>query len=733
MTKKYNVGTSLIRILSDEDSPKTIEDVVFEAVIGNTDITRDYLMLDQANMTYQAEKFYEYGRDSFTYGLPKGIFVSAEYKSHSPANNDDIKLVIEAIEGETITIVEWDIISTPDPITSAYMYMYNYLGYDPLTNTCMAQLVDASLDSGAVVTFDDADFILSEGLTITFDIVPDPQIPDTTVKVSYDYITRGYILNTPLYKIKYTKVGSLATYWWTYCPLVGEHPSLGSTVDSQAERNYFPFAPIRINTHNITDDSRALTPGEQTPVELRKSELNNTTRSLFNKLNINLDEITDSVMSNENVDKISDAYVTFAVPINASSDAQLLYLYEFFKDEIQYQTYNKVEFDDWYAGDHSGNVRVSYIYIYDQRDQQSSNVRQQIMYHYIDEVTEVGVIGNVGYIDSTLDGGEYVGTKTVYIDTSTVVIRQQITTSTYSVITIMGINERTIINIDDAAIGSRTGKSLSRRTTIREVLANEIGSHGLFIPMSYIVVTNDVFTAPNMTATLNNLYHESLMLLINSVEVTVLEWYETSEFAQLIKIIGIVVAVVTWSPYISALIAASSWAAAAWILAELAIRYILMLLAAKVMLWVVEKIGGKYALILAAVIAIAAAVVGITGIDIGMYMPSAETMLQAVNAITSAVTEYAYDEMVELQQEAEDFLKSAEEKQEELDAAEDLLFSDIDYDLLNIIVNPPVILDESPEQFFNRTIHIGNPGVLSLNAPNDFVSNLLTLPDNLIT
>lgn len=741
MAKKYSVGAIFVRLLDDNDAPKTIADVVLESVLGDKDITREYMMLDAANLSYQAEQFYEYGRDYFTYGLPTGIFLHEDYIAHAPPWNDvnqdsDIKTVIESIEGEAITVIAREIGEDPDELTEAYKYMYHYLGYNSTTNRCKSNLVSSEFDDDVIVEFDYAEFINSEGLEITFTVTPDANVPGTTYQMTVEYYGISIILNSPLYKVQYTKVGSTQEYWWTYSPSQREHPLLGSVIYYQTSRTFFPFAPVRIDTYNINADTVKPQQGQQSPYQLKPSKLSETSTLLLNKLNININELTDGIMTNENVDQITDAYVTLAVPINTESPEQILYLYEFFKAEIDRQRYTKAEFDDWYAdsGSWGNGALATEIFIYDTHVQSEANLQNRLHYHYIENVLKSGSIGAINHATTELVQGVIEGGNTRYIDHSLVIIRRQISANEYMELTIKGLYSSGSINVIPTPIGEpRNSKSKRIRTNIPSVLAGETGTSLLYIPMSHDTLNGDVLTGANMSSIRNTIIHKSLVLLIQSVQVTHLKWYETAEFAAFLKILAIVIAVVTWNPWAIPGIVAGTWAAAAWIIAQLAIQYILMLLVSKAILWVVEKIGGKYALILAVVVAIVAAAYGYSGVDLGAYMPSAEAMLQAVNAITSAVTENAYNEMVELQREAEDFLKSAEEKQEELDAAEDLLFSDIDYDLLNIIVNPPVILDESPDQFFNRTIHIGNPGVLSLNAPNDFVSNLLTLPDNLIT
>jgi hypothetical protein len=44
------------------------------------------------------------------------------------------------------------------------------------------------------------------------------------------------------------------------------------------------------------------------------------------------------------------------------------------------------------------------------------------------------------------------------------------------------------------------------------------------------------------------------------------------------------------------------------------------------------------------------------------------------------------------------------------------------------ILNPRIIFGESPDDFYNRTVHSGNIGVASLDAISSFVAVALVLP-----
>ncbi|OZB40381.1 MAG: hypothetical protein B7X50_08605 [Alishewanella sp. 34-51-39] len=76
-----------------------------------------------------------------------------------------------------------------------------------------------------------------------------------------------------------------------------------------------------------------------------------------------------------------------------------------------------------------------------------------------------------------------------------------------------------------------------------------------------------------------------------------------------------------------------------------------------------------------------------------------------------------------------EFSLIADQKWAELEEVKNLLGKENLLDPFEFIGKEPrVIFGESPDQFYNRTIHSGNIGVLALDANSSFIDISLTLP-----
>jgi hypothetical protein len=131
----------------------------------------------------------------------------------------------------------------------------------------------------------------------------------------------------------------------------------------------------------------------------------------------------------------------------------------------------------------------------------------------------------------------------------------------------------------------------------------------------------------------------------------------------------------------------------------------------------VKEVGAEFAILLA-IVAIAFGVITIAEAGGLEGAPWATTLLQLSTGLMQAANTV---NMEELMGEAEDFLEMAEEQTKLLDTAKELLEG-------NTLLNPFVIFGESPDDYYNRTVHSGNIGVLSISAISSYVDISLTLP-----
>lgn len=126
-------------------------------------------------------------------------------------------------------------------------------------------------------------------------------------------------------------------------------------------------------------------------------------------------------------------------------------------------------------------------------------------------------------------------------------------------------------------------------------------------------------------------------------------------------------------------------------------------------------------------------VVAVVGMAYGFDMDTTSTALTALNmttAVSNIHTNFTMEQIEELQKEnalldtrVEDLLETMEKIQEGLIPGELSSFA------LGLLSKKDDIVYESPSEFFFRTIHVGNPGVRTLNYPMTYHRKALELPD----
>ena len=108
----------------------------------------------------------------------------------------------------------------------------------------------------------------------------------------------------------------------------------------------------------------------------------------------------------------------------------------------------------------------------------------------------------------------------------------------------------------------------------------------------------------------------------------------------------------------------------------------------------------------------------------------AQTMVSAASNMMNQVSTGYGNELAKIQTEMAQFSASAAQKWEELQdfRAEEFGLYISPTKMLDHVLAPPLITGESPESFFNRTVHISNPAVYLLDAAHSFVAQKTTLP-----
>ena len=222
-----------------------------------------------------------------------------------------------------------------------------------------------------------------------------------------------------------------------------------------------------------------------------------------------------------------------------------------------------------------------------------------------------------------------------------------------------------------------------------------------------------------------HLYSRSLHYVFNSRHETEVAWYQQGWFGT--SLIVIAVGWTIWSmgldggSGLGAAIAAGTATAVdlAIAFAIMALEYVVLNLAAKLF---VKILGPEFAMALAVV----AAIYGMYSVNTSMAgsleSMTAKNLLSVANNMISEVGSGYQKEMELLRKEYDQFNLFAQNKMDELEKIQEELEG-------SRLLSPFTLFGESPDAYFNRTVHAGNIGVLGISAIENYCSMALRLPE----
>ena len=95
--------------------------------------------------------------------------------------------------------------------------------------------------------------------------------------------------------------------------------------------------------------------------------------------------------------------------------------------------------------------------------------------------------------------------------------------------------------------------------------------------------------------------------------------------------------------------------------------------------------------------------------------------MQVSSGLLDAVNSSISDTLADIQKEFTELASSMEKQYKVLEDAQKLLEN-------NTFLQPFMIFGESPEDYYNRTCHAGNIGMVGIDAIHNYVDYSLTLP-----
>lgn len=523
--------------------------------------------------------------------------------------------------------------------------------------------------------------------------------------VSY---TPDYNVDAYYYLIVYALKNTEGVFEGThlYFPSLQGYEPLGFPLKrAVVDGNFFPMVTLRKDNVDLFDESRV---GDDTY---------ETSIKLVDKIGINLLDIVEAINESPDIEDVDHAYLICGINLRTENEASINYLCNFFaknafldnegnttptENEIITDDLDLLDGEDLFQ-DYTDSSLTIRDKTYDYLDQRKMIAMggggysgalywQKITLKYFQ-----GKIGKKGFADKVLDGTN-----------ETMTLRQQIDTNTYREIVIEGLEHH----------------------------HNVYEYHKVVTRISDIVkpkedVENDNFVIPVQYQTWKDLpvimrekcSEDMLQLVLYSIEITKLEWYQTTFFRFALTVVAIIVFISTGqgAEFIAALSAGVE--ATLIYLANMYLSSIILTYAFELL---VEAIGIDAAIILAVILTIASIA---ESFDFDLTNLNADQLLTASLGLQKAITNTLKEMMLDLQAEAEAFFDILEDELEALEKAQDSLsINELVDPLIFTNIYPEIKINESPADFYERTIHQGNVGANAFKYIENFVDAKLTLP-----
>jgi hypothetical protein len=724
--KETYVGTVASRVIPDNLLPNAVKTGLLDALTQGGDIPEYILSNLLSNIGTKVERMYEYARTTYTHGLPSGQVKEATQ------GRTQMQAVLNTLHG-TPVFMEYCHLDKPNPLHIAWMRLIANHGYNAVTNEFPAKTAEKGFpvylnNMYVTITPDMVDngpdrFKSQWGLppsagytqlkgtrsaaylsTIPPSIIEvDPEATAVYVKVEivwfdgvdhntelfYIYMD-GYDTQSDYFHVKY-EVNDVITYMM-YRPGTGTYPTLDNVYNLPYESggSYFPFAYYRFGgvAENTNTSSQAYITGKK----------------LVKTLGIDYDEIIDAIGQNPDIANVTQAMMTMAVPANSTNPTEQRYLFDFFdglflSGSTRYTNPTAAFLAGIWLGEHNLMKRVIVI--------QDARFKMAISNNGIYKRIRHGIIGPVGshgfeytvtevptpYYDS-INGSLIEG----YTDVTTHIYKRQVTANRYEEIQVIDLNQMYFV-LDTFAS-----------------TADELD------PILLIPLDRDI-THAYKASDREELYSRSLHYVFNSVQVIKISWYQTGFFQAVILAAAMYLTIITYGTdggtLMAAVISGSSIAiqAAVWALLK---KLLISLVVGLVLKEIVKEIGAKNAFIIALVLAVAAFYQS-DFFSAVASSPWAEQLLSLSSGLAKAAQADLSRLMKDVLEEYSQFNLLKTEKEKALEAANKLLEN-------NNYLNPFVIFGETPDDFYNRTVHSGNIGVLAIDAVSSYVDIALTLP-----
>lgn len=664
-----------------EDTPNYMQQSILTSIKGERPIVDDIIANNINSLGVKFGAYYRYGRDYYYYGLPQGGTVQ-------PALSYIIKDTIESTLPEGTKIyLDYSVFDLANPTYFAEDFLINTRGWDRNTNI----IHNPPPGSQGEVRFVSAEFYSPTQIYITYTHDVDEANP------IFDIITTDANQGAEYYHCSYfiyDVAGELGStrYWWFYDITTNLYPGLEPIRGDKSP--YFPVVPLRHDNVDFTVDDG--------------SERYRTSKRLLQKAQLNIQELGKGVNENPDINEIDHAYVIMGIPLSAKNSGSLNYLFNYWKNLQPNARYAKRDFEAWTRlTDIEKATQTPPMNIISIKEAGIS-YDVELGYLYMETQLVTGSIGKKGHVTAQFilrDASEYSGYA---FENSEYILRKQLTEDTYEQINIYGLKH--VSHIYD-------GHTVD--TTLADVVASmndpNNDSDNFVVP-----IHNEVFQLmSNKDRT--EMGYEGMRIGFHTIVKQKLKWYQTGFFQFVAIVVAVVITVVSFGSmsqsivWAAGLVGSTSAIVGAVVLASLliGIRYGVN--------YLVDVLGEEFGLFLA----VAMTVIGLSGSGI----ISAEAMSVLQSGIQSGI-------QMSMDTAMEDIRNGYDELQREIEVAEKELEELAEELNTTWLVNPfgipnstsgLALPNETPEQYYNTRIHLGNMAPFTYTQIENYVDTGLYL------
>lgn len=722
--RRTYVDTTAVRIVEDKLLPDTPRSALVKAVLTGQEPV-DQIQRDVLGGAFRKfEQMYNYAKNGdYVYGLPDARVLS------SSAGDTHVKAAIESEEGATVTM-DYVYFRPLNHIHEARRLLVRDYGYNPTTNIIETLSVSVGFpvylqDLVATHQTDAAAPTEATALGVWGGSARSGGTPSRLARfaefgigslvseqawrsgpteidgaeVEYTWQDADKVVHTStlfidlsaadpdqeFFQAQYRIAGQIK--YWTYAPETGTHPTLDDlyVFDYTNPGTYFPFAMFRRNRQNRTAVAVSGTPEYL------------TTERLLKYIGIDFAEMGEQIHSSPDIEDVDQAVLMMAVPATSQNEVEMEYLFRFFKRLASQTPAGGIRTVSSIASLSKGTAPTYALEIKD------ADFRMVLSYTAIRSRLVAGVIGPVGSFSNTSETVTSDLLDSLDVPTEPQVVRyyrRQVTSQVY----------------DEVAI--------TQPVMRYDITEEHFTEGGATDDLLLIPIDRDIAMQMSVLDR-ETLYFRSLHLVANSRVVVKTKWYESGFFKTLLSIVAIVITVVSLGAGFKAIAAASTLWATAVVIATLALQYVV---ADFVFEQVVRWVGPEVAMALATIAAVWGGARALTKGGVGTDA-WAENLLKASSGLTGKIQSELGRLYAEFMSDVEAFQLLVEDRWKELEEANKLLSNK---DLLNPFTfvgqQPLVLFGESPDAYYRRTIHAGNPGAMSMKIVEKFVESSLTLP-----